>query len=114
MNKPSQDDNLEIDPASFGPAMDIVRKRRKIFFFTVLAYMPLMGVVHKFSPNFRSMVIAFAIWVVVLFITALYSALAKCPRCGNYFHMHGMSLLYLRRCLHCQLHITADRSAKKQ
>ena len=34
--------------------------------------------------------------------------LPRCPRCGNYFHVNGMMLLYLRRCLHCQLHINAD------
>jgi hypothetical protein len=35
--------------------------------------------------------------------------LSKCPRCGNYFHLHGMTLLILRKCLHCQLHINADK-----
>jgi hypothetical protein len=34
--------------------------------------------------------------------------LSKCPRCGNYFHLHGMTLLVLRKCLHCQLHISEN------
>jgi hypothetical protein len=41
----------------------------------------------------------------LIFVT-FQVALSKCPRCGNYFHMHGMSLLILRKCLHCQLHIS--------
>ncbi len=98
------------DPVAFQSAMSTIRIRRKYFFTTIIAYMPLMWIVNKISPTFRSMAITFAVWVVVLFITALYSALARCPRCGNYFHMHGMSLLYLRRCLHCQLHVTADKT----
>ncbi|MDK9717351.1 MAG: hypothetical protein OEL57_05510 [Trichlorobacter sp.] len=96
------------DPVAFKQAMDQIRRRRKYFFATVIAYMPAMWLANKISPTFRSMAITFSIWVVVLFITALYSALARCPRCGHYFHMNGMSLLYLRRCLHCQNHINAS------
>lgn len=94
------------DPVAFKQAMDLIRRRRKYFFATIILYMPLMWVANKISPTFRSMAITFGIWVVLLFITALYSALARCPRCGHYFHMNGMSLLYLRRCLHCQQHIS--------
>jgi hypothetical protein len=96
------------DPVAFRQAMDLIRRRRKYFFATIILYMPLMWVANKISPTFRSMAITFGIWVVVLFITALYSALARCPRCGHYFHMNGMSLLYLRRCLHCQQHISGS------
>jgi hypothetical protein len=98
------------DPAAFLAAMQVIRRRRKYFFATVIFYLPLMWLSNKISPTFRSMAITFAVWVVILFITALYSALARCPRCGNYFHMHGMSLLYLRRCLHCQQHVAADKA----
>lgn len=93
------------DLFAFQRAMALVRRRRKYFFATIIAYMPLMWLANKISPTFRSMAIAFGIWVVILFATALFSALARCPRCGNYFHMHGMTLMYLRRCLHCQLSI---------
>lgn len=97
---------MDIEPAVFQAGMRNIRRRRRYFFVTILAYMPLMWLSHSFFPNFRSMVITFVIWVGILFVTAFYSALARCPRCGNYFHMHGMTLMYLRRCLHCQLHIT--------
>ncbi|MDD2540291.1 MAG: hypothetical protein PHH28_04510 [Desulfuromonadaceae bacterium] len=98
------------DPAAFGPAMRLIRRRRKYFFATVIAYMPAMWLTNKMFPSFRSMAITFGLWVSFLFITALYSAVARCPRCGQYFHMNGISLLYLRRCLHCQLHVTANRA----
>ena len=93
------------DPVAFKRGMALIRRRRKYFFALIIGYMPLMWLANKFFPTFRGMAITFGVWVVLLFITALYSALARCPRCGNYFHMHGMSLMYLRRCLHCQLHI---------
>lgn len=86
--------------------MNRIRLRRKLFFITIILYMPLMWTANRISPTFNSMVVTFGVWFVVLFTTALYSALARCPRCGHYFHMNGMSLLYLRRCLHCQHHVT--------
>lgn len=98
------------DPAVFIPAMRLIRRRRKYFFATIIGYMPAMWLANKISPTFRSVAITFGVWVVILFATALYSALARCPRCGHYFHMHGMTLMYLRRCLHCQLHVTADKA----
>ena len=108
MEQTAVSDNIQQQEiATFASVMRVLRLRRKIFFLTVLLYMPFMWGVHRITPSFRSMSIAFACWVVVLFITALYAAVAKCPRCGHYFHMHGMSLLFLRRCLHCQLHVTA-------
>lgn len=104
------EESKTFDQVTFTLTMRLIRRRRKYFFATIIGYLPAMLLVNKISPSFRSMAITFGIWVVVLFITALFSALARCPRCGNYFHMHGMSLLYLRRCLHCQLHVTADRA----
>lgn len=111
MNQTPQVETHEVDPVQLSSGLRVVRRRRKYFFATVIAYMPFMWVAHKVAPTFRGMAAFFAVWVVFLFITALYSALARCPRCGLYFHMHGMSLLYLRRCLHCQLHINADKSS---
>lgn len=101
--------NIAEQPVDLTPGLSLIRLRRKFFFATVILYMPLMWAVSKVSSTFRSMAFAFGIWVAILFITALYAALARCPRCNHYFHMNGMSLLFLRRCLHCQLHVTADR-----
>jgi hypothetical protein len=98
------------DPVMFGLAMRLIRRRRKYFFATIIGYMPAMYLINKLSPTFRTMATAFGVWVLILFATALYSALARCPQCGHYFHMHGMSLMYLRRCLHCQIHVTADKA----
>jgi heme A synthase len=99
-----------IDPALFASAMGLIRRRRKYFFVTIVAYMPAMWLTNEISPAFRSMAFTFCAWVVILFVTGILSAVVRCPRCGQYFHMHGMSLLYLRRCLHCQLHVNADKT----
>lgn len=80
------------------------------FFATVLMYIPALVITYKISPTNRAMGTVFCIWVVILIISTFMAALCKCPRCGNYFHMNGLTLLFLRKCLHCQLHITADKS----
>lgn len=98
-----------VDVVDYGPALSQIRRRRRIFFGVVLIYVPAVWVIHGISPTNKTMFTTIGIWVVLLLITCLMSAAARCPRCGNYFHVHGMSMLYLRRCLHCQLHINADK-----
>jgi len=85
--------------------MKQTRRRRKYFFSTVLLYIPAILIAYEISPTNRTMGTLFALWVVLLIIVTFLVALCKCPRCGNYFHLHGMTLLVLRKCLHCQLHI---------
>ncbi len=102
------------DPAEFGPGLRIVRRRRWYLWVVILVYVPAMWLTLKVSPTYHTVEIVFAAWFVILFAVATYSALARCPRCGNYFHMHGMTLLYLRKCLHCQLHVCADKRAGKR
>ena len=98
-------DNGSDDPQKNVNVMRQTRRRRKYFFSTVLIYIPAIFVTHEISPTNRAMGTLFVLWVTVLIIVTFLVALSKCPRCGNYFHLHGMTLLILRKCLHCQLHI---------
>lgn len=109
LTRPAAVESSVDEQARFVAVMAALRRRRKLFFAVVIGYMPFMWISNKFYPSFRGMAITFGIWFIVLFLTAFYSALARCPGCGQYFHMHGMSLLYMRRCLHCQLHISSKR-----
>ena len=93
------------DKALLQQGLHTVRRRRWYLWLIILVYMPLMMTAVKFS----SAVAAFLSWCLVMVVIVGYSALARCPRCGNYFHMHGLSMLYLRKCLHCQLHVCADK-----
>lgn len=89
-------------------------RRRKMFYAIVILYLPLMWLAHRISPAMNSMVIMFIVWMALLFLITLYAALARCPRCGHYFHMHGMTLLFLRRCLHCHLHVNQLYTVEKE
>jgi hypothetical protein len=102
-------DKSPIDPLAYVSTLKKTRRRRKYFFGTVLLYIPALLITYNISPTNRAMGTVFGIWVAILIIVTFLVALSKCPRCGNYFHLHGMTLLILRKCLHCQLHITADK-----
>jgi len=96
------------DNATYAAVMKKTRLRRKLFFGTVLAYLPAIIITHMISPTTMAMGTVFGIWVAMLIVVTFIVALSKCPGCGNYFHLHGMTLLVLRKCLHCQLHINTD------
>ena len=103
-------EDVSEDVSAYGPALKLIRRRRKYFFGVILIYIPAVWIIHGISPANRTMFTTIGVWIVLLLITCLMSAVTRCPRCGNYFHVHGLSMLYLRRCLHCQLHINADRT----
>jgi hypothetical protein len=98
----------------FEAGLNVVRKRRLWLWVVIAIYVPAIWVTLQINPAFRVVGTVFVVWLVFLIIGALVSALAVCPRCGNYFHLNGMSLLYLRRCLHCYLHINADKTARQK
>jgi len=49
----------------------------------------------------------------LLIVAVAMMALARCPRCGHCFHMSGYLFRPVRRCFECDLHLTADKRAKK-
>ncbi|OGT99671.1 MAG: hypothetical protein A2079_07715, partial [Geobacteraceae bacterium GWC2_48_7] len=80
-----------------------------LLFLNILLYIPLLLAVYAIWPSNQAMGIYFVFWLAFLIFFTFQSALLRCPGCGNYFHMHGLTLLYLRKCLHCQLHINSDK-----
>jgi hypothetical protein len=98
-----------VDPMAYMIILKRTRRRRLYFFATVLMYIPALWIIYQISPTNRAMGTLFGIWVVVLVIVTFLAAVSRCPRCGNYFHVHGLTLLILRKCLHCQLHISSNK-----
>jgi hypothetical protein len=95
--------------AEIGPGLRRIRRRRWLLWIVILIYLPAMWIALKLGSSLQPAMMVFGGWFLLLFAAALWVAVARCPGCGNYFHLHGMSFLCLRRCLHCQLHLTADK-----
>ncbi len=103
-------DTIRDEAVAYMKILKKVRRRRLYFFATLLAYIPAVWITYQISPGNSTMGTLFGVWVVVLIFVTFLAAVCRCPRCGNFFHVHGMTLLILRTCLHCQLHINADKS----
>jgi hypothetical protein len=99
------------DPAVIAAGLARIRKRRWLLWSILIVYLPSMMWAQEFTGSFSGALPFFFGWCLLLVVCTAISAAARCPRCGNYFHVNGMVLLYFRRCLHCQLHLTADKKA---
>jgi len=87
-----------------------IRRRRWFFWVTILAYLPAMLLALQSPQSGQAVVITFVVWVLVLIVAVVLMALVRCPNCGNCFHMNGFLFRPVRKCYHCQLHVTADKN----
>ena len=101
------------DQPEYRAAMKRIRRRRLFLWMVIIVYLPAMWATLQLTQSYHKTAIAFIIWVVLLTVIATVAAMARCPGCGNYFHMHGATLLFLRKCLHCGLHVNADKKLAK-
>ncbi|MCF6267069.1 MAG: hypothetical protein L3J57_11040 [Desulfuromusa sp.] len=105
------EEKTPIDPVEYRPALKKIRLRRLILWIVILAYLPAMMWALD-SPEYRIRVtIVFSTWIVLLIIAVVFACIVRCPRCGECFHTHGPTFLPFRRCLHCALHVNADKRA---
>lgn len=97
------------DFASYRAGLSSIRKRRRYLWALIIVYLPMMWLAQKVTGSFNGAMPVFGVWCVLLIVAVSFLAVVKCPRCGNLFHVNGMTMLVLRRCLHCQLRLDADR-----
>ncbi|MFO7577129.1 MAG: hypothetical protein R6W66_05325 [Pelovirga sp.] len=103
------EENNSKDPTEYRPGLTKIRKRRLVLWMVIVAYVPAMMLALE-SPNYRTWVtVVFSSWIVLLVIAVAFACIVRCPRCGEQFHTHGPTFLPLRRCLHCALHVNADK-----
>ncbi|HMB15301.1 MAG TPA: hypothetical protein VKN62_03220 [Pelovirga sp.] len=107
------DSHTEITLDEMHAGLRIVRMRRWFLWLLILAYVPLMMFALAANDAKRMVVIAFVGWLLLLIVAVAMMALARCPRCGHCFHMSGYLFRPVRRCFECDLHLTADKRAKK-
>ena len=104
-------ENTLPDPIEYRPALQKIRKRRLYLWVVILAYLPAMMWALD-SPDYKARVtVVFISWIILLIFTVALACLVRCPRCGECFHTHGPTFLPFRRCLHCALHVNADKRA---
>ena len=103
------DEPTPVDPAIIAAGLRILRKRRWFLWSLIIIYVPAVWTSLVLTRSDRATAVVFGVWLVFLIVAVFFVTTSKCPRCGNLFHMHGFTPLYLRKCLHCQLHVCADK-----
>ena len=102
------------DPSNIGSELGRIRASRMCLWLVGLSYVPMMFMTSRWTHSDTALGGVFVIWIVFLCRAVLQVAFAICPRCGNYFHIKNFFPSYLmRRCVHCGLHINADKNSVK-
>lgn len=97
------------DPRTYREQLKRIRARRWFLWGIILVYLPAMMIALR-QPNYKTWVtVVFASWIILLIIAVAFACVIRCPRCGECFHTHGPTFLPFRRCLHCALHVNADK-----
>ncbi|MEA3333711.1 MAG: hypothetical protein U9Q58_08950 [Pseudomonadota bacterium] len=104
----------EEDLSKFALGLSKLRRRRCFFWGVILIYIPSIWLSLRLTNSDRQTAKVFAVWFLLVLISSIFTAVGKCPRCGNLFHVNGFMPLFLRRCLHCGLHITADKKQHEE
>ncbi|MCP3176983.1 hypothetical protein MJO47_07680 [Desulfuromonas sp. KJ2020] len=107
MNEPTAD-------LSYTRAMKRLRHRRWFLWGIILIYVPAIWLSLRITGSDRATGVVFALWLLLVCVAVVRAAFALCPRCGNTFHMNGFIPVYLRRCVHCGLHVTQDSPSEKE
>jgi hypothetical protein len=103
------DEPTAVDPEGIAAGLRIIRKRRWFLWSLIIVYVPAVWTSLTLTHSDRATGIVFGVWLILLISAVWLVTAARCPRCGNLFHMHGITPLYLRKCLHCQLHVCTDK-----
>lgn len=100
-------DNSE-NPGNYGAMLAAVRRRRWYVWSLILGYLPATAIILKLSQSTKATGIFFLVWFISLIVAMALLAAAKCPRCGNSFHMANSTLSFFARCRHCGIHVSGD------
>lgn len=104
----------KISKAEFAAGLKSLRRKRLFFWAVIAIYLPMIWVVLKIFHSDKITGMFFGVWLVFLVVAVIVSAFARCPGCGNYFHMVGFMPLYLRNCHHCGMHVSGDEHKRKE
>ena len=94
---------------SYSEGLKRVRQRRWILWGVILGYLPAMMIALESAGGWNTAVKVFIAWIIVLCVAVGIAVVVRCPDCGNCFHTHGPTFFPVRRCVHCGLHLLADK-----
>ena len=97
------------DPQDLSRGLAKIRQRRWILWGIIGIYLPGLYLALESGLSGGTLARLFWAWVGLLCVAVGMATVVKCPNCRNSFHTNGPTFLPVRRCLHCGLHLKADR-----
>ncbi len=97
-------------PIAYKPLLAVIRRRRWYLWALIIVYMPASVLTLQLTQSYKATGLVLLIWLILLCTVVTLTAIAKCPRCGDNFHMRNSTLSYFRKCRHCGLHLCADKT----
>lgn len=98
-----------LSPEELHAGLAKLRTRRRVLWGAILIYIPGLLITLYMGASGGTMAKLFGAWLGLLCFAVGWATVAKCPRCGNNFHTNGPTFLPVRKCVHCGLHVAADK-----
>ncbi len=85
-----------------------IRTRRRFLWTVFATYIPVIWFALKIGGDNLALVVGI-LWLVMASAGGILVSFALCPRCGDRFHMKGISTSWGGRCVHCKLSLSKEK-----
>lgn len=102
-------ENHTMDQQELSAGLKKIRQRRWMLWLAIMIYVPAMMISLQTAGGWNTVVKVFIVWLILLCVVVGMAVVIRCPDCGNCFHTHGPTFFPVRRCVHCGLHVQADK-----
>jgi hypothetical protein len=99
---------------ALAPGLSRLRRKRWFLWSVLLTYVPAIWLALELTGSDSGALVVFVLWIAMAAVAGALAAFSRCPRCGEYFHVKGLMPVWVRKCLHCGLRLTADRGGKEK
>ncbi|WP_432821833.1 hypothetical protein [Trichloromonas sp.] len=82
-----------------------IRTRRRFLWSVFISYIPAIWFALKTGGDGLALVVGI-LWLLMASAGGILVSFARCPRCGDRFHMKGISTSWGGRCVHCKLSLS--------
>ncbi|MBN2645712.1 MAG: hypothetical protein JXR59_09600 [Desulfuromonadaceae bacterium] len=80
----------------------VIRRKRLILWSVFISYLPAVTVALIMGGDKGATVVA-VLWLIAAGAAGVGVSFSRCPRCGQFFHMRGVTTSWGRHCQHCNL-----------
>ncbi len=84
-----------------------IRSLHRVLAGILLTYLPAVVLLYLMHLPEWLLITTAVVWVCAGIFVAFTIGFARCPACGNYFHVRGMGgNVFVRACVHCGIRLS--------